>query len=206
MAFSTLSIEEAGKYSILCLIVLGNPADRPKLWKAYRSHRAETSYLGSAIEGRIRATFPQIPRDEAKEIGKRGLSPEELELSKQLAIYSDCKDVSGEIRTHLPQMAEWRILAWQRLCEAQALAHALRDRTPEELRVFLKHMQAHQAGASKLELLRNIQQELLDKDFIKAEWWDTLLKDAESWDKPVTDAQDEKEASQKTAATPPRTD
>jgi hypothetical protein len=40
----------------------------------------------------------------------------------------------------------------------------------------------------------------------KAEWWDTLLKGAESWCKPVTDAQDEKGASQETAATPPRTD
>ena len=204
MVFSTLSIEEAGKYSIVCIIVLGNPADRAKLWKSYRSHQAKTSYLGSAIEGRIRATVPEIPRDDAKKIGEGGPTPKQLELNKQLAVYSDCRVVSGKIETHLPQLVEWRNLAWERLCEAQALAHAMRDRTPEEFRVWLKHMQSQQPGTTKVELLRSVQKELLEKGLIKAGWWDTLLKDAEDWDRPVMGAEDEKEAFQEPS--PPQTD
>jgi len=179
MAFSTLSIEEAAKQAILFALALSVPADHAKLWRSYRSHRAKTAFLNSGIESRVRTVFPQVPSDAAKGIATAGPSPEELEYNKQMAIYSDCKEVSGTFVAHLPQNSEWRILAWDRLCEAQALVHGLRDRTPEELRVWLKHTQGRPEGTTMIDLLRKVQGELLEKGLIKAGWWDTLLKDAE---------------------------
>jgi AbiV family abortive infection protein len=179
MALSTLAIEEAAKGSIVFLLVLSEPSDHAKLWKSYRSHRAKSDFLNPGIESRVRAVFPQVSADQAKTIGKSGPSPEHLEYNKQMAIYSDCRGVGGQFVCHLPQLAEWRVLAWERLCEAQALVHGLRDRTPDELRAWLKHMQNRAVGTTFMDALRNVHEELLAKGLIQKGWWDTLLKDAE---------------------------
>ena len=56
---------------------------------------------------------------------------------------------------------------------------ALRDRTPEELRVFIKHFQDRPSNVSFLDALKNVHEELLARGLIAKGWWDGLLKDAE---------------------------
>jgi AbiV family abortive infection protein len=180
MAFSILAIEEAAKTALVLMIFLELGEDRSKLWKAYRAHRAKTTWLNPAIESRVRATFPQIPRDTAKEIGELGPTPDQLEASKQRAFYSDCLDVSGEFLAHLPSLAHWRKEAWDRLCEARAVTLALRDYPPPELEIWLKHVsQAKAEGTDIRFILPGLHKELLEKGFVKEGWWDTLLRDAE---------------------------
>jgi len=180
VAFSTLAIEEAAKIAILIMIFLGLVEDRSKLWRSYRSHRAKTNWLNPAIESRVRATFPQISREAAKKIGERGPSPDELETSKQRAVYSDCLDASGQFVCHLPNLVEWRNQAWERLCEAQAVTLSLRDYPPKELEVWSKHVAAARVeGKDVRATLPALQKELLEKGFIKEWWWDILLQDSE---------------------------
>jgi AbiV family abortive infection protein len=180
VAFSTLAIEEAAKIAILIMIFLGLVEDRSKLWKSYRSHRAKTNWLNPAIESRVRATFPQIPREAAKKIGERGPSPDQLETSKQRAVYSDCLSASGRFVCHLPNLVEWRNQAWERLCEAQAVTLSLRDYPPKELEVWSKHVSAARADRKDVRtMLPTLHKELQEKGFIKEGWWDILLQDAE---------------------------
>ncbi len=180
MVFATLAIEEAAKTSIVIMVFLGLGTDRLKLWKAYRNHRAKTTWLNPAIESRVRATFPAIPREEAKKIGASGPTPDELETSKQRALYSDALEVSGKFVSHLPSVLEWRRLAWDRLCEAQAMARALRDYPPEELDVWRKHVERARGETKDIRsILAELHKELMEKGFVKEGWWDTLLKDAE---------------------------
>lgn len=193
IAFSTLAIEEAGKIPILQAILLGFGGSKSTRWKSYRQHRAKTEMLNIGIEGRVRAEFPQISLDEAKEIAARGPSPNELETDKQRAIYSDCLDVSGTFVCHLPKNADWRHPAWERLCEARAIISGLRDRTPEELSVWLKHAnEGRVAGKNLTEILPDVHRELLEKGFVKEGWWDTLLKDVETQAKGRKDAKNDK--------------
>lgn len=180
VAFSILAIEEAAKTALLIMIFLELGGNHSKLWKGYRSHRAKTTWLSPAIESRVRAEFPKIPRDAAKKIGNLGPTPDELETSKQRALYSDCLDISGEFVAHLPNLAEWRKEAWERLCEARAVALALRDYSPEELKVWLKHVV--QVAGTRTDVhsaLAGLHKELLEKGFVKDGWWDSLLRDAE---------------------------
>jgi AbiV family abortive infection protein len=102
VAFSILAIEEGAKLAILKTIFLElePDKDRSKLWKEYRSHRAKTTFLNPIIEGRIRAEFPKIPPDAAKKSGELGPTPNDLETTKQLALYSDCFDNGGFV-SHL---------------------------------------------------------------------------------------------------------
>ena len=179
MAFATLAIEEAAKTSILIMLFLGLGADRVKLWAEFRNHRAKTSWLNPAIESRMRATFPNVPPEAAKKIGALGPAPAELETSKQRALYSDALEISGKFISHLPGLVEWRKLAWDRLCEAQAMAPALRDYSPDELSVWLKHVDRARAETKDIHLiLPELHKELLEKGFVEEGWWDILLKDA----------------------------
>lgn len=179
-AMSILAIEESSKLALLLMIFLGIGGDRGKLWRAYRNHRAKTAWLNPAIESRIRATFPQISREDAKRLAEAGPSPEDLEASKQRAIYSDCFETSGNFISHCPNLAEWRNIAWERLCEAQAMVTGARDYPPEELRIWQKQVsRATAEGRSPLSSLPALHQELLEKRLIKEDWWKTLLEDAE---------------------------
>ena len=178
VAFSTLAIEEAGKLPILQNIFLGYDRKVSGDWKSYRQHRAKTEMLNIGILGRIRAEYPELPLDEAVKIAHNGPTPEELETAKQLSIYSDCLMVSGQFICHLPKNIDWREQAWKRLCEAKALIIGLRDRTPEELAVWMKHVKAaHNVGKSLIDIIPNVHRELLDKGFIKEGSLDTILND-----------------------------
>jgi AbiV family abortive infection protein len=180
LVFSTLAIEEAAKISLLIMIFLELGGDRAKIWNAYRNHRAKTTWLNPIIESRVRATFPQIPREAAKKIGESGPTPDQLESSKQRALYSDALEVSGTFVAHLPGLVNWRKQAWDRLCEAQAITLAARDYPPEELKVWLKHAEmAKTSGTDIRSILPELHKDLLDKGFVKEGWWDTLLQDAE---------------------------
>ena len=170
--FSILAIEESGKIIILQSILLESDG-RKKLWQSYRLHRAKTEYLNLGIMGRIRATFPNIPIDEAQKIAANGPTPKDLETSKQRAIYSDCIDLSGEFICHLPRNVDWKQEAWERLCEARAIVLAPRDRTPEELDVWVKHVTASNNSKKTLaEILPDIHKELMKKGFVEEGWWE----------------------------------
>ncbi|MHB1673353.1 MAG: AbiV family abortive infection protein [Acidobacteriaceae bacterium] len=180
VAVSILAMEEAAKVGIILMIYLEIGGNQNTLWKSYRSHRAKTSWLNPAIESRIRASFPQISREKAKQIGNSGPGPDQLETTKQRALYSDCLEVAGDFVAHCPNLAEWRKDAWERLCEAKAVVSALRDHPPAELQVWRKHV--FEATAKRKNLhscLPKLHEELLEKGFVKEGWWDTLLKDAE---------------------------
>jgi len=179
-AMSILAIEESSKLAPLLMIFLGIGSDRTKLWRSYRNHRAKTAWLNPAIESRIRVTFPQISRADAKKLAEAGPGPEQLESSKQHAIYSDCLEVSGKFISHCPSLAEWRSTAWERLCEAQAMVAGMRDYPPEELKIWQEHItRAATEGRPPLSALPALHQELLEKRFVQEGWWKTLLEDAE---------------------------
>lgn len=156
MAMSILAIEEAAKVGQLLMIFREIGGDTGKLWKSYRNHRAKTSWLNSAIESGVRATFPNIPRETAKQVGAAGPTPEYLETSKQRAIYSDCIEIEGSFVAHCPNVGEWRQEAWERLCEAQAVMEALRDYPPTELKVWQEHVaRAIQEGKNPISVCPN---------------------------------------------------
>lgn len=179
-AFSILAIEEAAKVGILIMIFLEIGGDRQSLWRQFRSHRAKTSWLNPAIESRIRAVFPGIPHETAAEIGKAGPGPDVLETNKQRAFYSDCVWLSGSFESHYPALAEWRVHAWERLCEAQAIISGLRDYSPDELGLWHSHVgRAIAQKKSPLEVLPELHKDLLSHGFVQDGWWKTLLEDAE---------------------------
>lgn len=177
IAFSILSIEESGKIAILQNILFGLD-EQAKLWRSYRLHRLKTEHLNPGIMVRVRATFPEIPVEEAQDIASRGPTPDDLETLKQRVVYSDCIDKSGSLVCHLPQNIDWRQQAWERLCEAKAIVLAPRDRSPEELEVWVKHITtAHDSDRHLAEVLPELHKELLEKGFVKEGWWDTFLND-----------------------------
>ncbi len=181
VALSILAIEEAAKIGVLLMIFLEIGGEHARLWKQYRNHRAKTAWLNPAIEGRIRAMLPKIPREHVKRIAALGPSPEQLENSKQRAIYSDCLSVSGDFVAHCPDLAEWRETAWERLCEAQAVISALRDYPPDELTLWHRHItRARNEGRDLHSTLTDLHKELLENGFVQEGWWDTLLHDAEA--------------------------
>jgi AbiV family abortive infection protein len=177
---SILAIEESSKLALLLMVFLVGGDERIKLWRSYRTHRAKTAWLNPAIESRIRATFPQISREDASKLAEAGPGPEELESTKQHAIYSDCFEQSGTFIAHCPSLAEWRQTAWERLCEAQAMVTGMRDFPPEELTIWKEHIsRAAQEGRSALSALPALHEELLNRKLIKDGWWKTLLQDAD---------------------------
>ena len=180
VAFSILAIEEAGKFVYLKMMFLGFGGKRADLWKYYRNHRAKTEVLNIGIESRIRAEFPNLSRAKAKEIGERGPTPDQLEISKQRVIYSDCLENADGFQCHLPRNLDWRKTAWDRLCEARVIVTHLRDYSPEELVIWLKHAREAQAkGGNAATMLKALHEELLTEGFVKDDWWDTLLADSE---------------------------
>jgi hypothetical protein len=116
----------------------------------------------------------------AKDLGERGPTPDDLEIEKQRAFYSDCLKAAGGVQAYLPRNVDWRHIAWDRLCEARVLVRALRDYSPEELKIWLKHAEeAQKSGASFATMLEPLHKELLAKGFVKEGWWTTLLADTD---------------------------
>jgi AbiV family abortive infection protein len=175
-ALSILAIEEAAKVGVLLMIFLEIGGDRARLWKSYRNHRAKTSWLNPAIESRVPASFPPISREAAKQIGTAGPTPDQLETSKQRALYSDCLEVSGDLVAHCPNLAEWRKDAWERMCEAQAVLSALRDYPPDELRIWREHIaQAVSGGKELSSALSGLDKDLLESNRQRKHTVDKLL-------------------------------
>ncbi len=174
--FSTLAIEEAGKLPVILSIFLGFNEARSNLWRAYRQHRAKTLGLNISVEARVRVNFPQIPELAVKEIGRAGPRPDELEFAKQMAVYSDCLEEAGDMVCHLPRNSDWRNNAWERLCEAQAIIHGLRDYPPDELEIWLKHAKQVQSKGEDYEyMLKPLHDELMEKGLLKEGQWKFLL-------------------------------
>jgi AbiV family abortive infection protein len=174
--FSTLAIEEAGKLPVILSIFLGFDEVRSNLWRAYRQHRAKTLSSNISVEARVRVNFPEIPELAVKEIGTAGPTPDELEFAKQMAVYSDCLEEAGDMVCHLPRNSDWRNNAWERLCEAKAIIHGLRDYPPEELEIWLKHAKQAQTKGEGYEcMLKPLHDELLENGILKEGQWKFLL-------------------------------
>lgn len=179
VVFSILAAEEASKPPLLLSILLGF-GNKEGLWRDYRTHKAKTQFLNPGIQARIRAALPEVPLELAKDIGERGPTPDDLEIQKQRAFYSDCLKASGGVQVHLPRNVDWRQIAWDRLCESRALVSALRDYSPEELKIWLKHAEeAQKNGASFATVLEPLHKELLEKGFVKEGQWTTILADTD---------------------------
>ena len=177
VAFSILAVEEASKNPLLLGILLGFE-NREGLWRAYRTHKAKTQFLNPGIRDRIRVTFPEFPLEMAKDIGQRGPTPDDLEIQKQRAFYSDCLKADGRAQVHLPRNLDWRQIAWERLCEAKALVQPIRDYSPEELKIWLKHAkEAQKNGGTFATVLEPLYKELLAEGFVKEGSWTTILAD-----------------------------
>lgn len=178
-ALSILAVEEASKLALLFMIFLElDDGARRKLWKSFRNHRAKTAWLNPAFESRIRGAFPKISREEAKKISQVGPSPDDLEITKQRAFYSECYGRSDCFMSHCPSIAEWRDLAWDRMWEAKALATGMRDHTPQELEVWREHFTAaSKAGDGIAAVMPRLHDVLLEKKLIQEGWWKTLLED-----------------------------
>lgn len=179
VAFSILAVEEASKSPLLLAVLLGFE-NKDGLWRDYITHRAKMKLLNPGIQARIRAEFPKVPLEMAKDLGERGPKPDDLEIEKQRAFYSDCLKRAGGVQVHLPRNVDWRRIAWERLCEARVLVTALRDYSPKELKIWLKHAEkAQKNGASFATMLEPLHKELLAKGFVKEGWWTTLLADTD---------------------------
>jgi len=136
--------------------------------------------LNVGIFARIRATLPEVTPEQAQEIAARGPTTDELETSKQRAIYSDCFEDRGAFVCHLPKNVDWRQAAWERLCEARAIVLAPRDRLPEELDVWINHVEAARAsGKSLADVLPDLHKDLVAKGFHREGFWEPLLADLE---------------------------
>ena len=178
LAFSILAIEESAKLLFLLLLFIGPDAERQRHWRDYRLHRAKTNLLNESLCARIRAEFPEIPLATAKAIGQMGPTPDDLEMLRQRAIYSDCYVVDSELICHQPGLAEFRHVAWERLCEAKALVFAARDRTPPELEIWKRHARAAQdRGLDFASAIGPLHEELSEKGLITKGSWDSILAD-----------------------------
>lgn len=174
---SILAIEEASKSPLLLSIFLGF-GNKDDLWRGYRTHRVKTQFLNPAIESATRAEFSEFPPEVSKDLGERGPTPDDLEIEKQRAFYSDCLKAARGVQVHLPRNKDWRQIAWDRLCEARVLVTRLRDYSPEELKIWLRHAEeARKIGGGFATMLEPLHKELLAKGFVKEGWWANLLAD-----------------------------
>lgn len=176
-ALSILAIEEIGKLPLLQAIFLAEPLERKALWRSYRQHRSKTERLPIAIESRIRITFPEIDAETAKQIADDGPTPTDLDLQKQLALYSDFLENDGETICHLPRNVDWQQQALNRMWEAKATIEEMRDRTPDELGVWLRHRKnPDNAGKSLKDLLPAIHEDLVAKGYIEEKAWKHIFQ------------------------------
>jgi AbiV family abortive infection protein len=180
-AFSILSLEESAKSAILFAMLTVEEGELPDPWREYRNHRAKTGTMGMRMGSRIRAVMPDISPEKAHKIGADGPSPDEFESMKQGAIYSDCYVWDGDVVCLQPGLGDWRQVAWERLCEAQALAFGQRDISPTELKSRARVVKAaKESGRDMASAIRELYSELKDKGFVKEGGWDTLISDLDS--------------------------
>lgn len=177
LAFSILAIEEAGKSQILIALFLGIDGPLEKHWSAYRHHTSKTVFFNFAIQARAQTVFPNIDQRDVDNIGTAGPSPEEMDAVKQLCFYSDCFASLEGPSVHLPKNVDRREQAECCLTEASVLINYLRDYPPEELEIWDKHVSlAKKKGLGLNEVLKPLQDELLQKGFIKDGQWAPILE------------------------------
>ena len=102
-ALAALSIEESGKFTILLSIFLELGKPLKQLWQEYRKHTAKTEMLNFAIDCRIAVVFPGMDKRTRKQIAANGPDSANLELNKQLSLYSDCLESKDGVICHLPK-------------------------------------------------------------------------------------------------------
>lgn len=178
-ALSVLAIEECGKIPIILQIFLGNP-DTGALWKGFRKHVFKGKFHNPGILATAKSFFPQLDKETLATIAN-GPPPEFLDGMKQLAWYSECFQASDGPTWHLPKNMDWAEKADMLLAEAKALALNTRDRSPEELEIWKKHFDQLKAKTPDAvhKMMAGLRDELVQRNFIKKEWWDGLLKDIE---------------------------
>lgn len=180
IALAVLADEEAAKGMLIMGIFLGvrQPADA---WKDYRSHTAKTAHYNFAIESRAHAEFGPLSDDLATAAREGGPTPEIMDATKQLSLYSDCFADGEQVAWHLPANWATEEFAVQVVNETIALVTGLRDYPPDELEVWRQHWDAGRTAGSRPEsVVRRLHDELLARGMIKQGQWDPVLRALEN--------------------------
>jgi AbiV family abortive infection protein len=176
VALAILAVEEMGKRALLLSIFLTGVDSDPR-WPRYRRHTAKTAGVNQLLVGLALAYFPALDADTLNAVAV-GPSPEELEVQKQLALYSDCLASQAGPVWHLPRNLDWEPDARARLAEAAATVLNARDQTPEELALWHKHL--HGLKGSDDEAIKRaveaLDVELRDNGFHAAGRLDIIMK------------------------------
>lgn len=182
VAFSVLAIEEAAKVPIIQSIFL-KVGDASEKWKGLRQHIYKGKFLNPAIVSLAKATFPELDEETMAKVSQ-GPTPEDLDATKQLSLYSECFEAPGGPAWHLPKNLNSSDQARRWLAEAESMVSGLRDYPPEELEIWYKHACQYDR-LENMEQLRamtkRLRDELFAKGFIKAGWWDPIMKEIENW-------------------------
>jgi hypothetical protein len=116
--------------------------------------------------------FPNLPPEVLTQLKEAGPSPEGLDATKQLVLYSDCFVSPDGVAVHLPRNLDWKEECEHRLAEAVALVSYLRDYPPEEVEVRAKYGAiVREQGRSFAEVMKPLYQELVEKGFVTAQQW-----------------------------------
>ncbi len=113
-SIAILSIEEAGKVSILRRLVTANSGEEAKkIWNDYRNHWAKNTL---SIFPALVAKGAQHLRDFAEAVDKNNSHTAELDAVKQIGFYTDCYEkqhwsipseiIEADLATHLVKTAE----------------------------------------------------------------------------------------------------
>ncbi len=195
LAFSILALEEAGKVQIVMAMVMGLMETPAELWRDYRHHKAKTEFFNFAIEMRAGATFPQLSQNFLTRVRDAGPTPEDLDATKQLTLYSDCFVSPEGPAVHLPKNVDWKRQCEQLLVEAGILVGYLRDYQSAELEIWTKYAAlARERGKSFAEVMKPLHTELVKKGFITAEQWTPIWKYMEDIGKAIKKNSDKKDA------------
>jgi AbiV family abortive infection protein len=170
-----LALEEAGKFQIVLALLLGL-GSREELWRAYRRHTEKTAFHNFAIEMRAGVHFPELNQEVLRRIRDAGPSPQDLDATKQLALYSDCFATTDDVAVHLPRNLDWKDRCEHVVMEATALVSYLRDYPPQELEVWVKHSPfARERSGSLADRLKPLHEELVQKGFVTSAQWAPIL-------------------------------
>lgn len=180
IALAILSLEEMGKRALLLSIFLTGADADPK-WRNYRRHIAKTVGLNHLLVGLALAYFPGLDADTLSAVAV-GPSPEQLEVQKQLALYSDCLASQAGPVWHLPRNLDWRPEADARLAEAAAVVLNARDQTPEELALWYKHLHGVKGSDDEgiKQAVRALDAELRENGFQASGRVDIIMKLSEA--------------------------
>lgn len=171
---SVLAMEEAGKMPLIMDIMLsGEPSER---WKEYIRHSAKTRFVNYGVTLQVKAHLPHMPEGFAEAIGNMGPTPDILEKTKQLAIYTDCLAVKGRCHIHDPATVDWKEIAIYVRDDARVVVRSLRVKSAAELSIWLKHAKkCRHEGKDFTAELPTLELALRKAGFIKEGWWTYIL-------------------------------